>query len=969
MIVFARAGLKLLVFSLIAWLIVGFALILTFKSARFKNWLQTELSQRTGYEIRLTDLGVEFPWSIAAGKLEVSKPGQLHLTARRLALTLTPFDLVAKTIYRLEIEKPLLSLDMQAFTQSSTTASTQIAIRRLNIRDGAIVIKNGDENVIELPNLNLNAENLNLSEQSGINLSAGVPALDGDAELRLKGRLRELESDLIIRAKGNRGVLGLGGAKTRGSEILRLNAKLNAPENRPAALAIESKFQEFPAGEIRVTGALNGRAEIDPKFTAASFTAHADVADFPKMLSPVARGLRSGVAVANFTGEFSFPNKRITFKTLQFSSHLGGGNGAGEVVFGQQPNINNAKFALTDIPLDALKAILPAPANQWTYSGRGLIDLALQGPWNSLDIKGVARSADAAARGPSFAAQGLSVAAPFQWVDSALRVKEAKVQATKLAYMEKDRWQGMTERIDATATVEYKSAEPLKISGRLDAAGGKFSSPDNAKVGENLHVRGPFELVYDPAKKTTSVTATFSAERGDILWGKFFGDLKTQTPVLDIAGNYQRDEDRLQLGRANLRLAGVGNVDFAGNVESVAQSPRLRLQLRSTDFLPGGFYEFFLRDTFSRQYPVLEKLAAGGKMAFQTQLQGPLEALVVEGELSLQAGELRAKSQDWQIGPIVLRLPFQISLSETKQAPSIAPRSGTLEIERARFGQQSLAPIKTTISLSNNNLQFLQPVRVRIFGGEVAIGSLSWPDVVNDPKRVSFAAELNRLQLEELTQAFDWPRFSGTLTGSIPEVQSADNALRTQGEIQVELFGGRMRIGKLEIEDPFSSLASIKLDAKIDGIDLEQLSKTFAFGRISGILEGTIEDLVLTDGQPAQMRADLHTVARSGAEQRISVDALNKITVLSSGESAGALYGGLASFFDSFRYSKLGFKATLKNDRLTLRGVETQGDKEFLVVGSLLPPTVNIVSHTQVIAFSELLRRLERIKSDKPEVK
>ncbi|HSQ12759.1 MAG TPA: hypothetical protein VLM90_07065, partial [Candidatus Deferrimicrobium sp.] len=93
------------------------------------------------------------------------------------------------------------------------------------------------------------------------------------------------------------------------------------------------------------------------------------------------------------------------------------------------------------------------------------------------------------------------------------------------------------------------------------------------------------------------------------------------------------------------------------------------------------------------------------------------------------------------------------------------------------------------------------------------------------------------------------------------------------------------------------------------------------------------------------------------------------ITLLSSGQEAGSLYGGLASLFDSFRYSKLGFKASLRNDRLTLQGVESQGGKELLVVGSLLPPTVNIVSHTQTIAFSELVRRLERIKSDKPEVK
>jgi hypothetical protein len=204
------------------------------------------------------------------------------------------------------------------------------------------------------------------------------------------------------------------------------------------------------------------------------------------------------------------------------------------------------------------------------------------------------------------------------------------------------------------------------------------------------------------------------------------------------------------------------------------------------------------------------------------------------------------------------------------------------------------------------------------------------------------------------------------LSGAIPEVESAGNTLRSHGEILAEVFGGRLRLSKLEIENPFSDLASIKMSAKLESIDLEQLSKTFSFGRISGILEGSVDDLVITDGQPSQLRADVHSVERRGVDQRISVDALNKITVLSSGQEAGALYSGLAGFFDSFRYSKLGFKAVLRNDRLILRGVESQGDKEMLVVGSFLPPTVNIISHNQEIAFSELLRRLERIKTNKP---
>jgi hypothetical protein len=279
-----------------------------------------------------------------------------------------------------------------------------------------------------------------------------------------------------------------------------------------------------------------------------------------------------------------------------------------------------------------------------------------------------------------------------------------------------------------------------------------------------------------------------------------------------------------------------------------------------------------------------------------------------------------------------------------------------------------LAPIVTTVSLSNNTLSFHQPLRATIFGGVLEVSNLVWPDIINQPKQLSFSVDAKQLQLQELTQALDWPRFTGTLTGSIPEVQSANDSMRTRGEIQAELFGGRIRLSKLEIEDPFSSLASIKLDAALSGIQLEQASKTFEFGRISGILEGTINDLVLTDGQPSQFRADLHSVDR-GTEQRISVEALNKITVMSSGESAGGLYGGLAGLFDSFRYSKLGFKAILKNDRLTLRGVESQGDNELLVVGSFLPPTVNIISHTQEISFSELVRRLQRVKSEKPQVK
>ncbi|MGH7832652.1 MAG: hypothetical protein ACREQK_03330, partial [Candidatus Binatia bacterium] len=227
--------------------------------------------------------------------------------------------------------------------------------------------------------------------------------------------------------------------------------------------------------------------------------------------------------------------------------------------------------------------------------------------------------------------------------------------------------------------------------------------------------------------------------------------------------------------------------------------------------------------------------------------------------------------------------------------------------------------------------------------------------------------KLEDLRLLDLTRSLGWYPFTGKLSASIPQVRWRENSLKSDGVVTLDVFGGRATIRGMEIENPLSLLRSIRMDATLEDLNLEHASETFEFGRISGVLAGAIQNLVFTQGQPAGFKADLQTVDRPGVSQWISVEALDKITVLSSGNEAGSVYGGLAAVFDFFRYSKLGFKATLKNDKLILRGVESKDGKEYLVVGTFLPPTVNIISHTQEIGFSELLRRLERIqKSGSP---
>jgi hypothetical protein len=358
-----------------------------------------------------------------------------------------------------------------------------------------------------------------------------------------------------------------------------------------------------------------------------------------------------------------------------------------------------------------------------------------------------------------------------------------------------------------------------------------------------------------------------------------------------------------------------------------------------------------------------------GQINLSAQASGPLHEPSIEGAVALQAGEIRAHSGDWRVSGIQIALPFRVGypLAPAKTPPDTSV-TGKLTIGSAKFGAEIIPPITSTISLWNNVLRFHQPIRLPIYGGSLVISDLAWKDVIANPQGVSLSLEATNLQLQRLTEALGWYRFGGSLSGSIPKIEWTGESLRSKGQIDIAVFGGRLRMSPLEIEKPFSPVPSIKLDARFENIQLEQASETFAFGRISGVLAGTVNNLVLTAGQPSSFVADLHSVEQSGVSQRISVESLNKITVLSSGQDAGALYGGIAGFFDSFRYSKLGFKATLKNDKLKLRGVESRDEQEYLVVGSFIPPTVNVISHTQEIAFLELLRRLERIqKADTPQ--
>ena len=989
-------------------LVVGFlGLVYLLQSVQFKNWLEKEIAARTGAEIRLTRLGFSFPLGVAAENVQIAKPGVFSLQSSRLTINVNPIGLLSNAIQRLQLEEPRLHLDVQELMKQPSAGGVKTAIRQLNVHDGTVVLEIAKGNSIELAHLNLDAENLNLTQGSGIALKTDVAKLNSEADVVIKGAPSNLEIAVRLRPKIAQGLFSRKNDAVA-QETLQIQATLQVAENQSPSMVLHAQSQQLNVGDRKITGRLDSHLTLDTKQKGIDFSAQAVLAGFPGSLMPKPLPAGDNPAEIAATGRYFWADQLVSVKSFTLKSQLGNAEGHGNLTVGDKVIVNDAQTALRELSWEALKAFLPAPLNQWQYQGLGEADLNWRGPADALEVKGVARSAALQIRAADFSMGPSSLNLPVEASGSSLQLKDLRLQGKTFAW--KDARRSLTaEQLQVDGTLDYENQAPLKFAGRLtmrgsrlksiggvDSAaeqiaidgklehqtgdtlkaagqlqlsGAKFASPDNSRVGENVALNGTFNLVANPAKKLFTLGGKIAVGSGELLWGTFFGDLKAQKPIFDIDGDYWQTDDRLDCRRCDLTIANVGQVKIQGGIDGVSQAPKLNIQASSDSFLPGAFFETFIRETFKRQYPLLDKISVGGQLALKIQAQGSPNAMTVSGDLSLKDGEVRAKSKDWHVGPVALQLPFQLRFAGADPAANSTGPSGTLAIQSAHFGTQTLGPVSTSVSLVNNSLRFTQPVRLGLFGGTVEFSNLRWPDIMANPKELSFSASANGLQLNNLTQAMGWHPFNGTLTASIPQVQSTENILRTVGDIRADLFGGRMEIAKLEIEDPFSSLASIKLNTTIQNINLEQASKTFEFGRISGILEGSISDLVITDGQPAQFRADLHSVDR-GTEQRISVEALNKITVLSTGENAGAVYGGLASLFDSFRYSKLGFMAVLKNDKLLLRGIESRDGQEFLVVGSILPPTVNIISHTQEIGFAELLRRLAQVQnSDKAQVK
>lgn len=344
-----------------------------------------------------------------------------------------------------------------------------------------------------------------------------------------------------------------------------------------------------------------------------------------------------------------------------------------------------------------------------------------------------------------------------------------------------------------------------------------------------------------------------------------------------------------------------------------------------------------------------DSLAVGGHIEWQFKqkgehysLQGQFEGVDIEDETA------RFTIKDLK-GPFAwtnTSQPLPLALSwQQAQLYSIP-------IGQSQFSAQTLP----------QGLALTQPWQVPILDGDLHINDFSLK--TDDDKGASWQFEgvMTPISMPALSQQLGWPVLQGKLSGIIPKVSYQQQQIAVDGALMVKVFGGTTVIHDLTLSQLFGPIPQLTANIDLTGLDLDIMTSTFDFGKITGGLEGKIENLRLANWQPVYFDAYLKTPDQDAKPHRINQRAVNNLSNLGGGAS-GALSRSVLRFFEDFSYRRLGLSCRLRNETCEMTGVSPAERGYYIVEGGGLPPRIDVIGHTRRVDWPELLDRLKAVSN------
>lgn len=467
--------------------------------------------------------------------------------------------------------------------------------------------------------------------------------------------------------------------------------------------------------------------------------------------------------------------------------------------------------------------------------------------------------------------------------------------------------------------MQFSDAEGLHVGESL-----RFSL--RGKVGGGRRLEGNFDL---------------ELEQGQLYLDPFYLELDRPMQV-KLGGWSSLDGKRLHLHRLEVDRPGLLHLSGRGDWR-------------------GGVLE---EATFGWRF---EKLAESYALLLQPLLIGtPADVLQLagsaEGEFSLGGGEPRAlelELRQVKLEDEAGRFGFDGLSGSLSWAAAGEAKPSRLEWRSAHFYRVALGPATVNLQARGGEVE-VSPFSLELLDGRLALSGLRFLGLPSGPLEAAGGARLEKLSLAALSRALEWPSLEGELNATLPRLHYREGRLQLEGELVLELFGGRVVVEGLVIEDLLGPAPVLRTSLRLENLDLVQISRTFSFGRIEGSLEGYVRNLRLVGWEVAAFEVELRSPARDRRRHRISQRAIDNLTELGNGVASG-LSGTFLGIFKDFAYDRLELRVKLEGDTAELDGAPGPAGGYYIVKGALLP-RVDVIGRNRRVAWKDLLARLRNIQ-------
>ena len=504
---------------------------------------------------------------------------------------------------------------------------------------------------------------------------------------------------------------------------------------------------------------------------------------------------------------------------------------------------------------------------------------------------------------------------------------------------------------DVHATVEIVAGGLRSINGAIQHFGTRFQDASDDFVGENLEGRINLEMEQDNGRWEGRLEARW--DRGEFLTPVAYVAATAANPFA-VGSRIAVADSGSRVDLEAFRVSQSPWLRIEGDAALGTGSPPLlrQLDVRMREMDAGVAFGRYLAPVLV--HPVLGALEVSGRAGGRIRISdGKLSTL----QLNLQDLAVRADTDTVRFA--VEGLQSQVDVGHG------TARRGTLQWQSARLFDFSFGATLIPLLFGDDKLATGAPVTIPLLDGALEVEQLAL-DWTRTPPHLTLDALLLPVSIEEVTAALGWIPMQGKLSGVIPRVAIREGALEVGGNLLVQVFDGTVVIRNLRISDLFGYWPVLTADADISRLDLEMLTGTYEFGRITGRVDGVVEGLRLENWRPVAFDARFETTPGDRTRRRISQRAVDNLTSLSGGAS-GALSRTFLRVFDEFNYDRLGIACRLHNGVCRMDGVETAERGYYLVKGGGIP-RIDVIGFNRSIDWELLVDRLIAVTASGPPI-